>query len=940
MAKKKTAKKQAAAKKKTATKQASRTKKTSVAAKKTAAKDGSKFPNVRAYYVASTHWDREWYEPFQHYRFRLVDVMDEMLDLLESDPGYAHYQLDGQAVMLEDYLDIRPDHLDRLINAFESGQLEAGPWYVLPDEFLVSGESLVRNLLLGHQIVEHFTDNVMKVGFACDLFGHISQLPQIFRGFGINDAVVWRGVSPSKHGAYFKWCSPDGSSVAAFSFNRLGYGLYEFTVRGPNRKPDRTLDVTKALKSLREVVIEEHERIPGKAVLLFDGLDHMEPEPKTSVLLDRARKAGLKAQHARLIDFMDDLRGQKLRPKTVTGELREPMETPGSFVIPGVAASRIHLKQKNAHCESLLTQWLEPHAAWATLLGHEYPDTYLTHAWRYLLLNHPHDSICGCSADQIHTDMLYRFDQVKMIADRALQMSQRAIADRTTLPELEGDEDFAVTVFNPSDDEIDGVVDLPLYFNRETKNRFQEWFGYEEIVAFRLYDEKQKEVPYQRLDVEKLAPMKFYDKLAKYHGEKFERVRVALPVKLPPRGWTTLCCKPTEQPTRHPGSQLVDDHTCANEHLYVSINPNGTLDVTDLAADMTYSNLLTFEECADIGDGWYHGTAVNDEIHTSIGSAADIALIHDGAQQTTFRIRVVMNVPKRYEHDRRVMKRSAELDELVITSWVTLKAGQAWLEVHTEIENTACDHRVRVLCPTHLDVAQFASDSAFDVILRDVALRADNHEMIEPEVETKPQAAWTAVNDGEHGLAVISVGQPEIAVRDLPDRPIALTLMRGFQRTVANEGEMGGQLLGTTAHDYWILPHRGELPRTQLFRLGQRIATGMQTLQTDKKRLPFIKQAPVLGASGSWLTLGDGPLVLTACKEAEDGDGLIVRLFNPLDEATEQTLTFLSKVSEAYTTDLLEQDQDELPKRGKTVTVSAGAKQIVTLRIELASLVD
>jgi alpha-mannosidase len=924
------------AKKKSTTKKKATKKSTSKP--ESTAKPSDKFPKVRAYYVASSHWDREWYEPFQHYRFRLVDVMDEMLDLLENDPQYAHYQLDGQAVMLEDYLDIRPEHYERLVEHFDSGKLEAGPWYVLPDEFLVSGESIVRNLLRGHQVLDHFADP-MPVGFACDLFGHISQLPQIFRGFGIQDAVVWRGASPSKHGAYFKWCSPDGSEVWTFSFGRLGYGLYEFTVREPNRKPDRTLDQRKALASLKAMVAEEAERIPGQAVLLFDGLDHMEPEPKTSALLNRARKAGLDVKHARLIDFLDDLRKQKLRPKTVTGELREPAEMPGSYVIPGVAASRIYLKQRNARCESTLTQWLEPHAAWATLLGQTYPTAYLDHAWRYLLLNHPHDSICGCSGDQIHTDMLYRFDQVDQITQRALQMSQRAIVDRTRLPELEGDEDFAVTIFNPSDDPIDGVVDIPLHFKRETKHRFQEWFGYEEIIGFRLYDEKNREIGYQRLDVEKLVPVKHYDKLAKYHGEKVEQVRVAVPVKLPPRGWTTLCCKPTDQPSRHPGSQLVDDHTFANEFLYVSINPNGTLDVTDLAADLTYQNLLTFEERADIGDGWYHGTAINDEIHTSIGSAADIALIHDGPYQTTFKIRVMMNVPRRFELDKRVMKRSDEIAPLVMTSWVTLKAGQAWLEVHTEIENTVTDHRVRVLCPSYLEVEQFASDSAFDVILRDIALRSDNHELIEPELETKPQATWAAVNDGESGLAVISVGQPEVAVRDLPDRPIALTLMRGFQRTVAQEGEMGGQMLGRSEHDYWIFPHRGELPRTQLFRLGQRLAAGVQAMQTDKRRVPFIKQPTVLGASGSWLDPGDGPLVLTACKEAEDGEGLILRLFNPLDEKIEQTLSFAGKVEQACLTNLLEIDLDPVPKRGKTVTVEAQAKQIVTLRVELAKLV-
>jgi alpha-mannosidase/mannosylglycerate hydrolase len=891
---------------------------------------------LTAHYIASSHWDREWYEPFQHYRFRLVDVLDSVIDLMERDPEYRYFQTDGQTVLLEDYLEIRPEKRERLKALVQAGRLEIGPWYVLADEFLVSGESLVRNLLRGHQVAAEFGPP-LKVGFVCDIFGHSSQLPQIFRGFGIDTAVVWRGTNPSTHPGLFRWQATDGSEVLAYTFEDRGYGHYQFDVRNPARTPEGRLDLGKAVAGLRKMLAFEGARVPGSHILLCDGMDHIPPEPATSSLLARARKAGLPISHSHLPEFFAAVRRQRLKLKLARGELRQPGER-GNYVIPGVLSSRIYLKQENARCENLLLQWAEPFGVLAGLLGQEYPAGYLKLAWKYLLRNHPHDSICGCSIDQVHQDMRYRFDQCRLIAEWAGRLSLRAIADRTPLPRLKGEEDFAVTVFNPCGAPIDGVVDLPLYFLSDTANRFQEWFGYEPIVGFRLYDADGGEVPYQRLDVTKLVPFKTYDRLAGYADSKREQVRVAVRLRIPARGWTTLKCAPTTDKTRSTGTQVGDDHTMENQHLRVQINSNGTIDLIDRAAERTYRNCLTFEERADIGDGWYHGTAVNDELFTSAGSSADIALVHDGFALTTFRVRVVMNVPDRFLLDKQVMRRSGDLVPLTITSWLTLRAGCPYLEVRTEVENTVRDHRLRVLIPTYLAVKTYFADSPFDVVERPIALRPDSHLLNEPELESKPQYSFTAVNDGRFGLAVIATGQPESAVRDLPDRPIALTLFRGFARTVGMEGESGGQMLGRTSHTYWIYPHSGPLPVTELLLLGQRLAGGIECVYTEPPRQKLLRKRPALPAAGTWLSLGPGPLVVTACKQSEDGAAVILRAFNPTQKAAKQRFEFLTPIKAAYLADLLEEPQHSLSHRGPAVMVSAEPKQIVTLRVELQAL--
>lgn len=891
---------------------------------------------ITGFYVASTHWDREWYEPFQHYRIRLLHLFDTLIDLMERDADYQYFMTDGQSCILEDYLEIRPEQRERLQALFDAGRLQAGPWYVMPDEFIPCGESLVRNLLRGFQVAAQFGPP-MKHGFMSDIFGHHSQMPQILRGFGIDTAIVWRGTNEPTHPGLFRWRGADGSDVLTYTFEDRGYGQYQFEVRNLGHRSDGTLDLDHALEGLRKLYKMEAGRVPGNAILLFDGMDHIMPEPATSELLARARKSRLRAVHGTLSDFFAAVRDQKLRLKTFAGELRAPAIRAGE-VIQGVLSSRIYLKQYNARCESSLLQWSEPFGVCASLLGERYPDRLLAHAWKHLLHNHPHDSICGCSIDQVHQDMMYRFDQCRLISERTTQMSLRAIADHTPLPQLAGDEDFAVTVFNPSDRELDEVVDIPLYFRRDTPYRYTDWFGYEPVIGFRLYDPKGREQRYQRLDVRKLAPQKTFDPLVGYWGEKCERVRVATHLKIPPRGWTTLTCRPTMDRTRTAGSQLVDDHTMENALLRVTVNPNGTLDIHDRRTDHTYRNVLTFEERADIGDGWYHGTAVNDHIHSSFGSAADVAVLHDGPAQTTLRVRLVMNVPARFLLDKQVMERSQRLTPLVITNDITMRAGSPLLKIHTHIDNTARDHRVRVLMPTHLDAATYHADSPFDVMQRQVGVRPDSHELYEPELETKPQYTFTALSDDQRGLAVIAPGQPESAVCDRADRAIALTLFRGFTRVVANERNEGGQMLGPTAHTYWVYPFQGPVPVSELCHLGQRLAGGVACIYTDRTRLSRLPAKAVLPAVGSWLKTDGGPAVIAACKRSEDGKALVVRAFNPTDKKASQRFEFVSRIRSAQRANLLEQPAQALAPRGRRVTVSFGPKEILTLRVQLEPL--
>ncbi len=890
------------------------------------------------HYVVSTHWDREWYESLQNYRFRLVRLLDEVLDTMERDAEFRYYQMDGQSIPIEDYLEIRPEREAQIRRFAEQGRMKIGPWYVLPDEFLVSGESIVRNFQMGLDVAAKF-GTPSRAGFVCDLFGHISQLPQILRGFSIDNALLWRGTSETTHGGMFKWQAPDGSEVIAYRFSpKSGYCSYAFKVRR-SEQPDHHVTLESAMEGLKELVEFETQRIPTDSFLLFDGGDHLEIEPMTLDILREGNRQldGVEILFSHLDGFLEDVREQQDRiATTFVGELRDPGEVgDDAWVIPGVLSSRIHLKQANARCENELCQWTEPFSVFAAALGKAYPQGYLRLAWQYLLRNHPHDSICGCSIDQVHKDMEFRFDQCLGIGERVTRDALEYLAGRVQLPEL-GELDSAVVLFNPTCEAIDGPVDVTLTFPSKIDAIFQEWFGFEQKVGFRLYDGDGKEVPYQ-LVAQRRDRFSFRRPLRKFPaGESKFEVDITLPAQIPPYGYTTLMCKPVKEQTRHLGSMVVDDHTLENERVRVTVNPNGTIRLEDLNNGLTFDNLLTLEERADIGDGWFHGTAVNDAIYSSIASAADVAITADGFGKATLRICVRMQVPDQFEFGSR-MHRSEAMSEFVVTHHVTLRAGADHVEVRSEVDNTIKDHRLRVLFPTGAQADSYLADQAYDVVERPIALRADNARYKEMEVETKPQQTWTAVHDETRGLAVVSTGLPESAVRDLPDRPIALTLLRGFMRTVMTSGEPGGQILGKHEFHYRIVPLDGAPEVSRLTRLGQAHAANLRTVQLHQHDLsgpdapdPGQRDQPL---TQSFMSVSAQRAVITAIHRRTEDERATVRLFNPSGESEDVEITVEVDDLNARLTDLEGKPGDPVLSSGGTAGVSVQPKQIVTVQL-------
>jgi alpha-mannosidase len=900
----------------------------------------------RVHYILSTHWDREWYQTFQDFRYRLVKMIDSVLAGWQSGELKGPFQTDGQAILLEDYLEVRPERRTEVEQRAREGRLVIGPWYVLPDEFLVSGESLVRNLRLGRETARRLGGTPSNAGFLCDMFGHNSQMPQIFTGFGISAAFVWRGVNLYEP-RHFIWRGADNTPLPAYRFGWNGYCTYATAVRGAELGAVALPPAQLALR-LEDHLQMEARQTSVDPILAFDGGDHMGWDRAAYAVL--AARIGVPSDtfeivHSSLDDYLAELKPEagKIMP-FFAGELREPARESDpidrQWLIPGVTSSRVWIKQANAACESLLCQWAEPFSALSRhALGSEDHLGYLNVAWKWLISNHPHDSMCGCSIDAVHEDMRYRFAQTREIGERLALESTRRLAASVT-GSLAGSE-RRVVVFNPLPRDFNGVADLTLDTPPDWPTFVQGMVRSEPLPAFRVFGPDGQELPYQRLDQTPNRVRTHIFDTTFPQNYLVNEVRLALPLTIPACGYTTLVLRPAApgEATRHPQTPglAVSDRAIENETLAVCIEADGSLTLTDKRSRQVYRRLLTYEDCADIGDGWVHGPASGDQAFTSTASHTSVALVHSGRQMASLRVRTLFELPA--EFDFNLMKRAEPFAALEIDTTLTLRAGSDVLEAHTTVHNCVRDHRLRVLFPSGAAQAQtYLADTPFDVVERPIALRADNALYREPEVETKPQQSWFAVQSEGRGLAVISSGLLESAVIDRPERPMALTLLRATRRTVNTNGEPLGQLQGDLDFRYWITPLSARADPARLCELGQRLAGGLRAIQLDATERDQHRTPHELPLSAAFVRL-EGSVVMTSLRQVENS--LEIRLFNPTPERQRARLDlsgWAGSTPAPRTAQPVDFESHALgspePLLDGQIPLALGPKQIVTLRLE------
>jgi mannosylglycerate hydrolase len=385
--------------------------------------------------VPHTHWDREWYEPYQSFRAKLVHTLDTLLHLMEGDPSYTCFLMDGQMAAIDDYLEVRPQHEPRIRALADAGRLTVGPWYILLDEFLVSGETIVRDLQMGLARSAAF-GGAMSVGYLPDMFGHVAQMPQILRLAGFEHAVVWRGVPSAVTKTGFWWESPDGSTVRT-EYLPVGYSNGAVLPDDPKSLVSR---------------VEDHEQEVASFLLddllLMNGSDHLPPQPVLGRLVAEANalQDDYRFEVTSLPAYLEDAPTEGL--ERWQGELRSGAR---ASLLMGVTSNRVDVKRAAGAAERQLERRAEPYAA-LYLPAERWPARELELAWLGVVRNAAHDSICACSVDEVVDAVLHRFAESRQIAEGIAEGALGALARSLADP--------GPVVVNPSARPRSGVVEL------------------------------------------------------------------------------------------------------------------------------------------------------------------------------------------------------------------------------------------------------------------------------------------------------------------------------------------------------------------------------------------------------------------------------------------------------------------------------------------------
>ena len=864
---------------------------------------------IQCHVVPNTHWDREWKFSLARQQFMLVEMMDLLLDVLARAPEIKTFHLDSQTAPLLDYLEMRPEREDDLKALVRGGRLDVGPWYTLPDEFCVGGESLIRNLLLGHRIARRF-GRVCKSGYSPFSWGQISQMPQIYRGFGIDVMMFYRGVNTHvAPRSEFIWRGPDGSSIIAsrlaarprynvwYVLQRPAYwgvklhALNDFELpwscgHAPFRMIDRdhgTLDYKlahpkfeydgKVLNDACQQAIREQDDDWSTPHRLWAiGHDASSPDLReVKLIADASRALGDQAAvfFSSMEKFQDAIRSERRDDwPVVTGEMRHPYTRgSASSMLGWIISARSYLKQDNFQAERALTHQAEPLAVFARLLGAEYPTAFINRAYELLLQNHAHDSIGGCGRDVVHDDMRCRFRRVRELSTCVLEQSLMQIAGSIDTSGWSPD-DLGVVVQNltsrPRSDVIELAIDVPA-----------DWTGFE------LIDDSEIAVSTQAISTTRDLQESVYNPhdVSTFLTSNRHHV-LAFVEDIPPMGYRTYRVRrsDTESALRK-ASIVCGSGRLENEYLDVQVNDNGTLRVRDKSTGRVTDGLAYFKDSGASGNPWQHEAPKNDQVFTTLNSKPAISLVREGPLEASIEVRHEWDLPTRLTDDG--LSRSQEITTLQLVSVITLRFGQPWLEVTTEFDNRVKDHYLRVCFPTGLQTDRVDVQSSFDVVERFIT-RPEVEPPDEPHQPEQPMDSFVDVSDGQFGVAILSDGLKAYEACDDPERTINITLLRALAMRFFVPEKFdhagladGSQCPGPQRFHYAIMPHAGDWECGGVWRAADRFKSpliagqiGVSNLGCEPMRRSFLEIEPQA-------------CCLSTVKQSENGQGIVVRVFNP-----------------------------------------------------------
>ncbi|HGF8211315.1 TPA: alpha-mannosidase [Enterococcus faecium] len=843
----------------------------------------------KVYIISHSHWDREWYMAYEQHHMRLIELIDDLLELFEVDPSFNSFHLDGQTIILDDYLQVRPEKRQAIQQAINEGKLRIGPFYILQDDFLISSESNVRNMLIGMEESRKWGTPVM-LGYFPDTFGNMGQTPQLMKQAGISAAAFGRGVKPigfdnqvleaenySSQYSEMWWKGPDQTAIFGLLFANWYSNGNEIPV-----------EKEAALAFWKQKLADAEQYASTNHLLMMNGVDHQPVQKDISKAIHLANELfpDYEFIHSNFTDYLEAV--QKDVPEdlgSVEGELTS-QETDGWYTLANTASARVYLKQWNTKVQRQLENITEPLATMAYEVSGNYPHDQLDYAWKTLMQNHPHDSICGCSVDSVHREMIPRFEKAdevgKYLAQDSLEQLTAAI-DTTGFPK----DSFPFVIVNTAGMDKTGEAEITIELERK---RFAEG------IPEQLYQELEN-LPKRKYHVETKSgatiPAILSEETVQFGydlpKDRFRvpymarMIKVTLPLEnMPAFSWETFAlvegeAKAEEKETMiHQSGRIIE-----NGPLHLTIEKNGTITMEDRKNKRKLNNLHIFEDIGDIGNEYIFKQPFCDQpILSSNKENSEVKVLVDTPEIAKISILQEMEIPvsadERLEKEQQMVvefryrkaERSKEKRILQIKTIMTIRKDSKKINFETTLDNQMKDHRLRVLFPTKLHVEHHEADSIFEVVKR------PNHVSKSWENPTNPQhqQAFVNIHDEEYGVTVGNFGLNEYEVTE--DGQIAVTLLR----SVGELGDWGyfptpeAQCLGEHRFNYSIELHGPEEKfSTYLHAYAAQIPFSTQQIKHHEGTLISKQQ---------YLTIKSETFAITALKRSKFSDKVVVRGFN------------------------------------------------------------
>ncbi|MBK9610256.1 glycoside hydrolase family 38 C-terminal domain-containing protein [Candidatus Amarobacter glycogenicus] len=897
------------------------------------------------YVVPHCHWDREWYQPHELFRWRLVQMIDELLDHMEQHPEYRCFNLDGQSIVIDDYLDLRPENEGRLRALIESGRIVIGPWWVQPDEFLPSGESHIRSFQKGIRFAERLGGS-LRVGHCADQFGHIAQMPQLMKQLGLTSACLWRGVSDAIPGWSFWWEAPDGTRLPVLYLRNS----YSSGWRLPKEPEDL----------LERVHRQERDLAEGLPAVFMNGTDHSRMEPHVPAALAAAKDRGYDFKLATLGEYEAAVFVAGIDEVVHHGEMRSPDR---SNVLVGVLSARMNIKQRDFE----VSGWLEKYAEPLELLNylHHGPDgtPALRHAWRTLLENSPHDSICGCSVDQTHKEMFPRYDRAEQLARQVAKESMWQIAGRTSVPAPGG-----LAVFRP-------VANATAVLRANVP---QDWTGNAELelpdgqrVPFAVEREERGEVLVHQKDLSPWQALRHLDFLReqRYDNHNIEAMEWELDgrhLKVTTTVGPDLTVVDEEvvrhevrqiaandladtaeimvrksaraeivavlPPTDCVGAQVLIPHDSGegddpnqpadqvpdlqNEFYEITLKKGGKLFIRDWHHDVEIVNAAALVSEGDRGDE-YNADILPDGL---VGGWTVVSADYGKTHQALV-LAAALEVPGGLNKKRAARREKRDTVVGAIME-VTLHKGLPRIDFKLTIENNARDHRLRVLFPLPFATETAITENQFHVAERSLTPPPWNGTSPEQPPTTFPQKTFAAFEGEDVGLAVFNKGLQEgEVVRDKKGRQAyALTLLRcvgwlsrpdlvsrrgGAGPTISTEDS---QMQGTHTFEFSLTTYRGDWRSANIQAMAHSFAYPPLAWATNEHDGSLGLDVPL-----ATITPGVVPTAMTR----SDVDGApVIRVYNATGEPAETSVSVPWAGPGAGLCDLMEEHVETLTPAG------------------------